>query len=70
MWETRDGRVMEIKAMETSHLVNTMAYLWRVGTLEQLANGGKQNPFYQTKIHELSKELQLRLRIAKMRAES
>jgi hypothetical protein len=54
--------------METSHLVNTMAYLWRVGTLEQIANDGKVNPFYQRKIWELSKELKLRLQIVKLRA--
>jgi hypothetical protein len=70
MWKTADGRVLKIKDMETSHLVNTMAYLWRVGTLEQFANSGVKPQFYQDKIKELSKELSVRLRILKIRAES
>jgi len=67
-WRTRAGVDIYIRDMETSHLVNTMAYLWRVGTLEQIANEGKIPSFYQKKIWELSKELKLRLQIVKLRA--
>jgi hypothetical protein len=62
IWRTREGQLMLISDMETSHIVNTIAYLWRVGTLEQLANDGRIIPFYQNKIHQLTEELLRRMK--------
>lgn len=60
-WNTADGRMLKISEMETSHIINTMAYLWRVGTLQQLTDASGPPKFFQDKIWELSAELQIRM---------
>lgn len=35
LWSPKDGRTMRIRDMETSHIVNTIAYIWRSTTMHR-----------------------------------